>query len=124
MIYKTILVVEDNEINRTMLNTILADQYQVLEAENGEEALSLLERYKDEISLILLDLVMPVMDGYEAARCLRASSHPDATAIPIIATTANAFSEDIAAALASGMNAHVSKPIDIDQLCTLLLEYL
>ena len=98
MIYKTILVVEDNEINRTMLNTILADQYQVLEAENGEEALSLLERYKDEISLILLDLVMPVMDGYTFLSIMK--STPDYATIPVIVTTQNDGETDEVAALA------------------------
>ena len=60
---------------------------------------------------------MPVMDGYESARRIRASTHPLAARIPIIATTANAFSDDISAALASGMNAHVSKPLDMVQIC-------
>lgn len=108
MIYKTILVVEDNEINRTMLNTILADQYQVLEAENGEEALSLLERYKDEISLILLDLVMPVMDGYTFLSIMK--STPDYATIPVIVTTQNDGETDEVAALAHGATDFVAKP--------------
>lgn len=108
MIYKTILVVENNEINRTMLNTILADQYQVLEAENGEEALSLLERYKDEISLILLDLVMPVMDGYTFLSIMK--STPDYATIPVIVTTQNDGETDEVAALAHGATDFVAKP--------------
>ena len=67
-----------------------------------------------------MDVQMPVMDGHEATRRIRASNHPLALTIPIIATTANAFSDDISLALASGMNAHVSKPLDIDQLCKTL----
>ena len=108
MIYKTILVVEDNEINRTMLNTILADQYQVLEAENGEEALSLLEQYKDEISLILLDLVMPVMDGYTFLSIMK--STPDYATIPVIVTAQNDGETDEVAALAHGATDFVAKP--------------
>ncbi len=64
MLPKKILVVEDNQINRTMLRDILSAEYQVLEAENGQDALAVLKQYKEEISLILLDIVMPVMDGY------------------------------------------------------------
>ena len=68
----------------------------------------------------LMDVQMPVMDGHEAARQIRISAHPLAHKIPIIATTANAFTEDISAALSAGMNAHVSKPLDIHQLCNVL----
>ena len=67
-----------------------------------------------------MDVQMPVMDGHEAARSIRASAHPSARTIPIIATTANAFSDDISAALAAGMDAHVSKPLDVAQLCRTL----
>ena len=108
MIYKTILVVEDNEINRTMLNTILAEKYQVLEAENGEEALSLLDLHKDEISLILLDLVMPVMDGYTFLSIMKAT--PSYASIPVIVTTQNDGESDEVAALAHGATDFVAKP--------------
>lgn len=64
MTQKQILIVEDNELNRTMLSEILSDDYKVLEAENGQEALDILEQNKDDIHLILLDVMMPVMDGY------------------------------------------------------------
>ena len=63
---------------------------------------------------------MPVMDGYEATKNIRSSSHPDAASIPVVAMTANAFSEDVAAAIASGMNGHIAKPIDIALLYQLL----
>lgn len=108
MIYKTILVVEDNEINRTMLNTILAEKYQVLEAENGEVALALLGRHKDEISLILLDLVMPVMDGYTFLSAMKAE--PAYASIPVIVTTQNDGESDEVAALAHGATDFVAKP--------------
>ena len=65
---------------------------------------------------VLMDVQMPVMNGYEAARAIRASAHPDAQTIPIIAMTANAFAEDVQTAMASGMNVHLSKPIDLGVL--------
>ena len=67
-----------------------------------------------------MDIQMPIMDGYEATRQIRASAHPEALSIPIIATTANAFSEDVSAALACGMNGHIAKPIDYKKLYTVL----
>ena len=89
--------------------------------ENGEKILEEFEYYDlGEYDMILMDVQMPVMDGHEAARRIRKSNHPTALTIPIIATTANAFSDDIAAALAAGMNAHISKPLDIVQLCKTL----
>ena len=63
-----------------------------------------------------MDIQMPVMNGYEAARAIRASDHPDAKTIPIIAMTANAYAEDVQRAMESGMNMHLSKPIDMDAL--------
>ena len=66
--------------------------------------------------MIFMDVQMPVMDGYEATRRIRACSHPEARTIPIIAMTANAFEEDVQAALAAGMNAHIAKPIDMRKL--------
>ena len=64
MTQRQILIVEDNELNRAMLSEILSDSYKILEAENGQEALDILEQNKDDIQLILLDVMMPVMDGY------------------------------------------------------------
>ena len=69
---------------------------------------------------ILMDIQMPVMDGCEASKLIRASERADSKTIPIIAVTANAFAEDVSTVLAAGMNVHISKPIDIDQLCTVL----
>ena len=69
-----------------------------------------------------MDIQMPVLNGYDAARAIRASSHPDARRVPIIAMTANAFAEDIAAALAAGMDRHIAKPIDIKVLFHTLTE--
>ncbi len=73
---------------------------------------------------ILMDVQMPVMDGYTATRKIRASGHPDAKTIPIIAMTANTFTEDIDAALASGMNGHIAKPVDVRALYQIIAEFL
>ena len=75
-------------------------------------------------SAILLDIQMPVMDGYEAARRIRASRHPEAASAVIIAMSANAFAEDVAKALRAGMNDHISKPINFENLKKLLQKYL
>ena len=116
MLQRKILVVEDNMINREMLCDMLSSAYEVLDAENGQEALDVLKKYGEEISLILLDIVMPVMDGYHAAQAIRSLKNPSLARIPIIAVSANAFEEDRRKALECGMNAHVAKPVDITQL--------
>ncbi|WP_302417327.1 hybrid sensor histidine kinase/response regulator [Blautia marasmi] len=121
---KYLLLVEDNVINREIAEVLLQDKgAKVQHATNGQEALEVfLSSKPGEFDAILMDVQMPVMNGYEAAQRIRASSHPQAIRIPIIAVTANAFSDDISAALAAGMNAHVSKPMDIRQLCEVLDE--
>lgn len=121
---KYLLLVEDNVINREIAEVLLQDKgAKVQHAANGHEALEVfLSSKPGEFDAILMDVQMPVMNGYEAAQRIRASSHPQAIRIPIIAVTANAFSDDISAALAAGMNAHVSKPMDIRQLCEVLDE--
>ena len=113
---KQILIVEDNEINRMLLGEILSADYQVVEAENGLEALSVLKERGDVISLILLDITMPVMDGYTATKKIRSLERSDAKTIPIIAMTANAFQEDAEKCIAVGMNAHLAKPLDIEKV--------
>ncbi len=105
---KKILIVEDNEINRIMLCGILSSDYQVLQAENGQEALSVLNRYKEEISLILLDIVMPVMDGYTFLSIVKAD--PAFSSIPVIVTTQNDGESDEVAALSHGAADFVAKP--------------
>lgn len=86
-------------------------------AKNGKEALEKFEQSEPgQYDLILMDVQMPVMNGHEAARAIRALARCDAMRIPIIAMTANAFAEDEKAALDAGMNAHVAKPLDIERL--------
>ena len=115
---KHILLVEDNMINREIALEILSVTSAVIDtAEDGQQAL---DRYMNAApgyySLILMDVQMPVMDGYAASRAIRASGRADALTVPIYAMTANTFAEDIARARSSGMNGHIAKPIDINLL--------
>ena len=112
----TILIVDDMEINRVILSGLFQDEYHLLEAENGEQALLLLKQYHSNIAIMLLDVVMPVMDGYQAARAIRGSGKKDAEMIPIIAITANAFAEDKRKTMEAGMDAHLSKPLNVQEL--------
>lgn len=115
---KRILAAEDNEINRMIVVAILGDKgCELTEACNGQEALEAFERSPEYyFDLILMDIQMPVMDGYEATRQIRALPRHDAITVPIIAMTANAFREDIEKALASGMIDVATKPLDIKML--------
>lgn len=105
---KKILVVEDNEINRAMLSEILSSEYQVLEAENGAVALDVLKEYGEGISLILLDIIMPVMDGYTFLAHVKADQAY--SSIPVIVTTQSDGESDEVAALSHGAADFVAKP--------------
>ena len=113
-----VLAAEDNEINAEILIELLAiEGIQCEIMPNGKEAVDrFLRSSPGDFDMIFMDVQMPVMNGYEATRAIRASEHPSASTIPIIAMTANAFEEDIQAALASGMNAHTAKPVDLEKL--------
>ena len=115
---KHILAVDDIDINREILLTILDTLGATCDSAcNGQEAVEMFEKSRPgEYDLILMDVQMPVMNGYEATRAIRASEHPSAKSVPIIAMTANAFVEDVRNAIESGMNAHISKPIQIDNM--------
>lgn len=119
-----ILLAEDNEVNMEISTELLTMHgVEVTQAWNGQEALDLFTQSAPfTFDAVLLDMQMPQMDGCEAARRIRALPRPDAREVPIIAVTANAFAEDIAATAAAGMNAHISKPIDFNGLCK-TLEY-
>ena len=123
---KRVLIVEDNEINMEIACTFLEETGVCLEKSfNGKEALELFE--KSDVgyySLILMDVQMPVMNGYEATQKIRKSSHPDAKTIPIIAMTANAFAEDIYAAKQAGMNEHLSKPVELEKMYRVLKDWM
>ncbi len=120
---KRMLLVEDNEFNREIAQEFLEMTGATVEcAENGSEAVDFFTNSESgHYDIILMDVQMPIMDGYEATRT---SAHPDASSIPILAMTANAFSEDVAAAVASGMNGHIAKPIDVATLYRLLNSHL
>ena len=112
------LCAEDNELNAEILTELLKiEGAKCTICENGEEILKAFEQSAPgDYDMILMDVQMPVMNGYEATKAIRRSSHELAKTIPIIAMTANAFSEDIQHSLAAGMNAHVSKPVEMKVL--------
>lgn len=113
-----ILLVEDNDLNREIACEILSEAgFIIEEAEDGSVALRLLqEKGADYYSLVLMDVQMPIMDGYTATKAIRAFEDKALADIPIIAMTANAFEEDKKKALEAGMNAHVAKPINVEML--------
>ncbi|MBU3877512.1 response regulator [Faecalicatena sp. AGMB00832] len=121
---KRFLLAEDNELNREIAVELLGSRGAIVEwTENGKEAVDrFVSRQEGYYDAILMDIQMPVMNGYEAAQAIRASDHPQAASIPIIAMTANAYVEDVKAAKDAGMNGHVAKPIDIDQISRALSE--
>ena len=117
---KRILVVDDIEVNRIILTKILSTLGASCDtAGNGQEAVDkFLDAESGAYDLILMDVQMPVMGGYEATRAIRASDHPEAGTVPIIAMTANAFVDDVREAIESGMDAHIAKPVQIETLKT------
>lgn len=123
---KRILVVEDNELNMEITCTFLEETGVSFEtAMNGKEALDMFEASpRGYYDLILMDVQMPVMNGYEATRRIRSSAHPDGSRIPVVAMTANAFSEDIYAARQAGMNEHLSKPVEIAKMYSVLKRWM
>lgn len=113
-----ILLVEDNALNIEIIAELLQEQgAKVTCAHNGQEAVDVFATYPQEsFDVILMDIMMPVMNGLEAARCIRASEKEDAQRIPIIAVSANAFDDDIAQSLAAGMNMHLAKPLEFQKV--------
>ncbi len=121
---KKALLVEDIELNMEIAKVILEDEGMIITcATNGKEALDIFKGSENnEFDYIFMDMMMPVMDGLEATRKIRALDREDAKSVKIIAMTANAFVEDKKACLDAGMNAHISKPIDVDQIKKTLIE--
>ena len=115
---KKLLLVEDNELNREIAIEILNEYGFIVDtAENGREALDKVRVSKPgDYALVLMDIQMPVMDGHEATKQIRALDNPELAAVPIVAMTANAFNEDRKAAKACGMNGFISKPINIEEI--------
>jgi len=120
-----ILLVEDMEINREVVLALLeSTQLRIDCAENGKEAVRKFSESPKKYSLIFMDIQMPEMDGYEATRNIRALKTPEAVHIPIIAMTANVFREDVEKCLKAGMDGHVGKPIDLEEVMNKLRSYL
>ena len=118
---KRILVVEDQEDNRQILRDLLTNAgYEPTEAENGEEALAAVAKQRPD--LILMDIQLPIMDGYETTRRIR--TNPDLKSVPIIAVTSYALAGDEGKALAAGCDAYVTKPFSPRQLLAKIREYL
>ena len=117
-----ILLAEDNELNQEIAVEILSEAgFQVETAENGRIAVEMVSKSQPGYyKVVLMDVQMPVMDGYEAAREIRKLENRKLASIPILAMTANAFAEDQRAALECGMNGHIAKPVDVDKLFEML----
>ena len=123
---KKVLLVDDNELNREIAQEILEDcGIQVATACDGEKAVEYMKNVQPgACDLILMDVQMPIMDGYEATKLIRKLDNKIAAEIPIIAMTANAFADDQQAALDAGMNEHVAKPVNVSKLKEVLSRFL
>ena len=111
---KILVCDDDKEIAGAIEIYLHNEGYNVFKAYDGLEALEIVKR--EELHLIIMDIMMPVMGGLEAAHAIRTMERADSNKVPIVAISANAFDEDIHRSLASGMNAHLSKPVEIDKL--------
>lgn len=120
-----LLLAEDNELNAEIAKTLLTDQgAEVTVVEDGQKAVSLFsEKAAGTFDVILMDMMMPVMDGLAATRAIRGLDRPDAKTIPIIAMTANAFAEDAQKCRMAGMNEHLSKPLEMDKVVSVIAKY-
>ena len=121
-----VLLAEDNELNAEIAETLLSDEGANLTvARDGLQAVRMFqEKPEGYFDAILMDIMMPVMDGITATKTIRSLKHPDAETIPIIAMTANAFAEDVQVALNAGMDDHVAKPIDMGILISVITKYI
>ena len=120
-----IIIAEDNELNMEIARFIIEGAgAQVMPAVNGEEAVKIFETSQyGEYKVVLMDVMMPVMGGLEAAKNIRKMDRPDAKTVAIIAMSANAFHDDVEQSLAAGMNVHMAKPLDFDKLLATIKEY-
>ena len=123
---KTFLLAEDNQVNQMVVGEILKRKgATVVFADDGKIALDLfLQNTPHTYAAILMDIQMPNLNGYEAAKAIRSSNKEDAKTIPIIAVTADAFVSDVSKALSVGMNEHIAKPIDSEELYNILMKFL
>jgi len=122
---KRILLAEDIDINREIITTLLEPLgISITEADDGQKAYEKFCANPDSFDLIFMDIHMPGMDGYESTKLIRAFDHPKAGTVPIIAMTANVFKEDVEACYAAGMNGHIGKPLNFDEVKTILNKHL
>jgi CheY-like chemotaxis protein len=122
---RRILLVEDVEINREVVQVLLEPtQLKIDCAENGSQAVKMFKEAPDRYDLIFMDIQMPELDGYDATRQIRALHFSEAKTVPIIAMTANVFKEDIDKCMEAGMNGHIGKPIDLNEVMDKLKTYL
>jgi CheY-like chemotaxis protein len=113
------------EINREIIAALLEPtRIEIDFAVNGINAIEMFEKTVSPYDIILMDVQMPVMDGYDATRKIRVLDKPEAKQIPIIALTANVFKDDVAKALDAGMNGHLGKPVDFDEMIGVMSKYL
>ena len=121
---KKILLVDDIDVNREIAKMLLEEMGFIIDtAVDGKDAFEKVSASKPgDYDLILMDIQMPVMNGYESTEKIRALENPELAKIPIVAMTANAFSEDVKNAKAAGMNDHIAKPIDMKQLSETLMK--
>ena len=117
--------IKDNELNMEIAEFVIQNEgASVTKAWNGQEAVEIFQKSRsDEFDVILMDIMMPVMNGYEAAKMIRTLDRDDAKTVPIIAMTANAFTEDRLKSKESGMNEHIAKPIDAKLLVKVISEF-
>ena len=121
MSHRILLVDDEPDILEFVKYTLVKEGYEVFTAQNGAEALKAAAQHRPH--LILLDMMMPVMDGLEAARRIRSLNRPDAKTIPIFAMTANAFADDAERSRQAGMNEHLTKPLDAQVLLKTIGKY-
>jgi signal transduction histidine kinase/DNA-binding response OmpR family regulator len=122
---RRILLAEDTEINREVVQALLEPTHVEIDcAVNGKEALNMFSQASEKYDMIFMDMQMPEMDGYEATRRIRALDFPKAKTIPIVAMTANVFREDVEKCLEAGMNSHLGKPLDFNDVMERMRAYL
>ena len=112
--YNILICDDEKDIVSALSIYLSTENYNIFTAYTGQEALDIVAKH--DIHLILMDIMMPAMDGYQAARAIRGSGKKDAETIPIIAMTANAFAEDKRKTMEAGMDAHLSKPLNVPEL--------
>ena len=119
------LIAEDNELNAEIAKTLLEDEGAIITVvHNGQQAIDMFkEKPQGTFDAILMDVMMPIVDGLSATRSIRALDREDAKKIPIIAVTANAFDEDVKRCKEAGMNAHLSKPLEMNKVVETIAKY-